>query len=316
MFGFVSLACLVGVAAAAGPGGDGGPGMASGAAPPPAPGPFFFGGSGSSSGGATPFIGTADTPDAEKVAMVAQNFNADLMGDVNALATHYFECYSVASAYKTYFEQSSVALPCFEGLMHHYAKNCYSMATHLNSYLVHRGGKAKFPTVDLSQACKNIIKDPEAKLGRTSDTTARMCICEFMDDQTANFNTERTQACPARPLWKNGLLAAEDLTQMLKHLNGKLINVAKEAKTKDDADLAGWLEQPLHAMVKSIKATNDIVTLLDNTVAEKNYRMMENKFNTGHCMNREERSNLLQYNNGYGHPNHHHEASGRHHGQH
>ncbi|CAL1547168.1 unnamed protein product [Lymnaea stagnalis] len=226
------------------------------------------------------------------VGLVNQNFHEKLNSGLEQQILAYHNEELAFRAYASYFARSDVNLPGFKKLMKELQQKAYDNAIQITSYINDRGGRLRFPVVQLKDACNTIGRSLSAfeviQPSTGTATRSQPHICNFLSvSHELDKNPKKKKDGSKRKVdvnqepdvkredWMAGLYGLEDALALEKSINEGLINLTEEAKKFKDPHAREHLEQIMESQVVLIKRLADLVTRLRQYKQDNDYALGE-----------------------------------------
>jgi len=210
---------------------------------------------------------------------VRQNYQTSTHDAVKALAHKYTDIAETFQGYATFLKEADVSLHCFAKWAGRLSNELWRQRELLINHAKSRGGYMKYNSPNLQTACTAVIAETDARLGDSSDTTTRMCICERLLSPTAVLSG---RTCPSHssgsPKWKHGLMVVEDALAALKYMMKHSAMLANTAENAQDGSLMNLMRHKLVGKLRDeIAHTARHVTTL-RRVSAANYFLGEEMY--------------------------------------
>uniref|UniRef100_A0A2C9M2D9 Ferritin n=1 Tax=Biomphalaria glabrata TaxID=6526 RepID=A0A2C9M2D9_BIOGL len=229
-------------------------------------------------------IGSSSQQDLGFVRHVSQNFHEKINSKLEQQILSFHNQELALRAYASYFGRADVNLLGFKKLLTGLRDRALDNALSVTTFINDRGGRVRFPVVQLKDACNEITKSltsydilhPSfAASGRTQPH-----ICNFLT--TSAVSKKRNPADDndnsdddTRDNWRAGLYALEDTLALEKSINNGLINLAKEATKFSDPQTRDHVENFIDKQVEVIQKLAEIITKLRRYQQDDEYNLGE-----------------------------------------
>jgi len=231
------------------------------------------------------------------VSQVRQNFQEKLNSQLEQQILSFHNLEFAYRAYAAYFDRADVDLPGFRKFFHNLEERSRASAVSITTYINNRGGRVRFPVVQLKDAC-NYIEKLHKK--QDSSHTAKPFICYYQSQAPDRYKAGKPKdkggiASYSWPNWwfgkkqteneKNddiqkwkstsGLLGLQDALALEKSINDELMDLAQHAKIQGDPHAKVTTEHFLEHQVETIKKLADLVTRLQQYQQDGDYPLGE-----------------------------------------
>ncbi|KAH9489935.1 hypothetical protein Btru_038296 [Bulinus truncatus] len=238
------------------------------------------------------FVCATNQQDTGFIPLVTQNFHEKLNSKLEQQILAFHNQELAFRAYSSYFGRADVNLPGFKKLLKSLQDRALENALSTTTYINDRGGRVRFPVVQLKDACNEITKALTSyeviHPSYSSSSRTEPYICNFLLTPTKNSKYDSgkksktednddsdMKSVETREDWMTGLYALEDALALEKSINNGLINLAKESVNFEDPKTRDQVEQYLDKQVEVIQKLAELITKLRKYKQDGDYILGE-----------------------------------------